>query len=212
MSVLRRGVLLLASAAIAVPSAAQVAPGHTAEHTELVSRKSRTDKISRCVLGRARSASITLVEDDPKSAEVVRSRGSIKQALGGCMSARDTSLTVSVEDLAGNLAELLLKENNGALLAAVKSANAVPAARVAGTPESTDQAVFDCAAAARPSDAATLIDNAPESAGEASAFRAMIPALQACVPADYALQLKPYQVRSLAAIGLYRRVTERGAS
>ena len=191
---------------LATSAAAQAPPGTFAQHDEYRSLADQSRRTVHCILGRARQASIKLVNaaslDDWQS----KDRSTLEQAMGGCMSARDESLTLTLLDLRGDLAEQLLIEDEMALLQQAATAPARPAQRLEARQGDQADAIFQCAVAARPADAIAMIKARPETSEEAAAFDALAPLLQACVPIKYELHLKPHLVRRSVAVALYRVV------
>lgn len=205
---LRGATLVLAFVASA--AGAQVAPGHSPQHDDYVATSLRTKSIAQCVLGRAPKASRDLVLSTDAE-EGRHARPAITQALRGCMSARDASMTVQVFGLRGDLAEAMLRQDGAAALQRARSMPPQPAVRLTSSGGPQDAAIIACSVRADPADAAQMIEEQAATPEELAAFRKLLPSVQACVPTGYALHLKPDQVRREVAIALYR-VTQGGVS
>jgi hypothetical protein len=186
----------------------QIPPGQTAQHDELQPMAVRSRRLAHCVLGRARTASTDFVVGAADEKQERRDRSAIEQALGGCMSYRDASVTLAVDDLRGDLAEQLLIENDRALLGHARAQAPVVAQRLNDANGDLTDAVFGCAVAAKPGSAAAMLDASPATPEESAAFRELADGLQACVPIHYELHIAPYLVRRTVAVALYRLVAK----
>ncbi|TPG12670.1 hypothetical protein EAH84_07765 [Sphingomonas oligophenolica] len=158
-------------------------------------------------MDRARKSSQGIVEARDE-ATAKRFKPGIETALRGCMSARDRSITLRAFDLRGDLADELLTEADGAALRVARTRRAIAPTRLQRADGDQNEAVVGCAVAADPVDASALIESGAATPAEIAAFRQLVPAIQACVPTDYSLHLKPFEVRRLVAIALYRYVAD----
>ncbi len=179
-----------------------------AEPPELVSRVDATRLIASCVIKRDRPQALLIAGGEPSARAFEKAARRIGPALAGCLTPQTRSLTIRVNDLRGVFAEMFLKEANGVALERARTLPAVAAQRIVpGKSEAAnDAALFGCAVAAKPLEAALLVKATPASNEEATAFRALAPALQQCVPQDAAMHLKPFQVRLLVAAALWGRL------
>ncbi len=124
-----------------------------------------------------------------------------------CLAGSFASVHFNGVEMRGTIAEALLKDHDAVLLRQARATSVRAPERVPPQTEGeTSFALFECAVAAMPAEAAALLDAAPTTPGEASAFQAIGPALQACAPLGYALRIRPSDVRWLVATSLYRLV------
>ncbi|RZF64894.1 hypothetical protein EWE75_08500 [Sphingomonas populi] len=189
---------ILAGAAVA-----QTAPGHFSAYGRTMSRLEASQGLGRCVARREpKVASAFVVAAGGSDADKAAGTKLISQ-LENCMKAVGGSATLRASDLKGVMAEALLKEQAGSL-DKVRMSTPVPAQRLVGLDKDAKQRLFDCAVRAQPSDAAKMLDQKPESPEEAAQFRAIMPALQACMPAEGGLTFKPFEIRLLVAVATYR--------
>lgn len=206
---MRWGALLTSIAVAGSPAAAQAYDSLDQDgRSPTVSLASRSKMIAHCVVNRARNSSRNLVLSTSSNKIGGGDRSSIQQAMGGCMSARDASITVDIFDLRGDLAEELLVENDAARLRQSAALTPHPAQRIAAGPGSGDmnEMIVRCAVAADPADGARLLTAGAETLAELDAFRKLLPGVQSCVPEKVELHIKPFQVRRLVAISLYRLI------
>lgn len=201
--------LLLTASATVAPGNEKAPPGGFSDNGDYTALAERLKSLARCILSRSRSSSIEFVEDGYASAHAKRIEGGIKQAMRGC-STQYPSLSLQVEDLRGDVAEQLLDENGAELLSKAATLESIAPVRLSAADADVTDELFNCAVAAKPRDASSLIQSAPSSLDEMASFRALAPALQACVPLDYAVRLKPHMVRRHIAEALYRRVKKVG--
>jgi hypothetical protein len=197
----------MAMAATAVPLAAQTPPGTFGRSSQMMTQTDRSRQMARCALRLNREGAHNFVlatrADSPERKKTKSFRQSMVTCLAGARSA--TLDNVAIE---GAIAEALLLENDGALLAQAAAVPAVAPTRVVAAPNAPlPHDVIDCAVRARPDVAVQMLRAQPETAEELQHFQALGPSLQACVPSNAKLSIKPFHVRSLVAGALYRRVT-----
>lgn len=170
-------------------------------------REFRSDvsaEMGRCLVSRDRKHAIDMVralDDDAFAA----ARKRVSQEMIGCLHGR-VSATLDYMHTAGAVAEALLAENDGSLLVKARSLEPVSAFRVTVSTE-VALAAMGCASAADPTDAVDLLRAPAESSAEMTAFRKLLPSVQACVPATGAVVIKPRYVRAMTAVTTYRHAT-----
>jgi hypothetical protein len=205
----------LAFALAAIPTAAQTPPpaGRPPLEQPLMARYVAAEKVGGCVVRNNPKVAVRFVvsgggdRSDPAS-----NVSELRYALEPCLKGEFRSVHLDGLEMRGAMAEALLKAHDSALLRQVRSLPPVKAARAAPSADGArNLALFGCAVAAMPAQSAALLDAAPASSGEASAFAAIGPALQDCAPADGAMHVKPSAVRWLVATSLYRLVQANGA-
>ncbi|OYY90016.1 MAG: hypothetical protein B7Y45_09885 [Sphingomonas sp. 28-66-16] len=182
----------------------------TNDASGLMSRVDATRSIAACVLKRDRTDAIAIAGSEPATPRFDKAAGRIDAPLTACLDPDMRSLLIRINDLRGVFAETLLKEADGGALARARALPVIPPRRIelGKSQVANDAALFRCVAGADPQRAASLVEAAPGSVEEASAFRGLSPALQSCVPANAAMQLKAFQVRLLVAASLYGRLAD----
>lgn len=185
-----------------------VAAAPVAEPPESISRLEATRLIAGCVIARDRPQALLIASSEPSTPAFDKAARRLEPALVGCLTPVARSLTIRINDLRGVFAETFLKEANGAALERARALPALPAQRIIpGKSEAAnDAALFRCTVAAEPLQSVLLVKATPASSEEVTAFRALAPALQQCVPQDAAMHLKPFQVRLLVAAALWGRL------
>lgn len=186
---------------------AAMLPG--ADTAKLLSQVDATRLIAGCVLKRDRAIAIEIAANDPTAPAFAKAAKRIEPALVACLIKADRrSLMIRVNDLRGTLAESLLKEADGAAMARARQLPVEPPRRISlGKSQfANDAALFSCVVGADPQQAASLVEAIPESVEEGAAFRALVPALQSCVPEGAEMHLMPFQIRLLVAASLYGRL------
>lgn len=173
-----------------------------------MSRVDATRVIAVCVMKRDRTGAMAVAQTDPATPNFKKAAARINPALATCLKAQATSLTVRVNDMRGVLAEGFLREGEGASLVRARALSPTTPKRVTfGKSEAlNDATLFRCVVDAAPAQAATMVLAQPGSVDEGAAFREMAPALQACVPENAEVHLKPFQIRLLVAASLYSRL------
>ncbi len=192
---------------------AQVPVGEAAQNSRFVSRLDATKMVAGCIIGHGRNAAARWVTTDFKTAKKAEmtpgqraALSDIRTALNACVHVH--SLTLNGAALRGVLAERLLKDDRGALLARARTSPMVAPRRIdAGSGEPMQDALFDCIVRAEPAKAAALLDADAATPEEASIFRSLAPSLQACVPLHAAVHIRPGDVRFQVAISLYRQAS-----
>ena len=182
----------------------------TAESIAQMSRVDAARMIAGCVMKRDRISAIKLAAAVPSTAQIDKAVRQIEPSLTACLKSELTSLTLRVIDLRGALAEALLNEANGSALARARTLPSIPAQRITlGKSEAVNDAIlFRCVVGANPTDAVALVQAPAGSVDEGAAFRALMPALQACVSEKAEMHLKQFQIRLLVAAALYGRLAE----
>ncbi|WP_156455560.1 hypothetical protein [Sphingomonas sp. CCH5-D11] len=197
----------MATAALAVPLAAQTPPGTFGRSTQMMTQTDRSRQMAQCALRLNRGAAQRYVLASSTDPAERKSMNAFRQSMITCLSG-SRSATLDPVAVEGAIAEALLTENGGALLAKAATVPPTTPVRVVLSPNaSMHHGVIDCAVRARPDLAAQMLRAQPETPEELQHFQALGPALQACVPQDVKLSIKPFHVRSLVAGALYRRVT-----
>ena len=192
--------LLAATPALAQGGVAP--PGTFAPRSEIVTQASLSMRVARCALKQDRKAAEAFAAAADEQASR-RAFSKLVKALDPCI--QGGSATLSNVHMTGAIAGELLRENNGAMLDQLAAMPPRAPIRVAEGEGSSREAV-NCAVAGAPADAATLLRAPAESPAEIAAFRAMVPALQACVPATGGVTLKPSIVRVAIATAAYQQV------
>lgn len=205
----------LGLALAAIPAAAQTPPpaGRPPLEGPLMARYVVAEKVGGCVVRNNPKVAVRFVvsgggdRSDPAS-----NVSELRYALEPCLKGEFRSVHLDGLEMRGAMAEALLKARDSALLQQVRSMPPAKHERADPSAEGArNLALFGCAVAAMPAQAAALLDAAPASSGEASAFAAIGPALQDCAPADGTMHVKPSAVRWLVATSLYRLVQANGA-
>ncbi len=173
-----------------------------------MSRVDATRNIAPCVMKRDRAGAMAVAGIDPVTPEFKKAAERISSVLTVCLKAEATSLSIRLNDLRGVLAENFLKEDDGSRLARARALTPATPQRVTfGKSDAlNDATLFRCVVGAAPTQAVTLVLAQPGSVEEGSAFQEMTPALQACVPEQAEVHLKPFQIRLLVAASLYSRL------
>lgn len=197
----------MAVAVAAAPLHAQTPPGTFGRSSELITQADLSRQMARCAVKLNREGARNFVlAVGANSPERQRARA-FRQSLVTCLSGA-RSATLDPVAIEGAIAETLLLETEGALLVKAAAVPAVAPARVVVAADvSLSHQVIDCAVKARPNVAVQMLRAAPESVEELNHFQALGASLQACVPQDAKLSIKPFHVRALVAGALYRRVT-----
>lgn len=185
-------------------------PGAPPVEGPLVARYVAAQKVGRCVARRnPKVATRFVLSSGEDRTNAASPEAAFRYAAVPCLAGEFRSVRLNSVEARGAVAEALLKEHDAALLQRARTVAPRPPARVAppvgGAP---NFALFDCAVAASPGQAAALLEQAPGTPGEAAAFAAIGPALQACAPLDTALRVKPSNVRWLDATALFRLVAQ----
>ncbi len=197
----------MATAAMAAPLAAQAPPGTFGRSSQVMTQTDRSRQMARCALRLNREGAQRYVQASSTNPAERKSMNAFRQSMITCLSG-SRSATLDPVAVEGAIAEALLAENDGALLGKAGALPAIAPVRVAAAPgASVHHDVIDCAVRARPDFAAQMLRAEPETVEESNHFRALAPSLQACVPQNAKLSIKPFHVRSLVAGALYRRVT-----
>jgi ABC-type amino acid transport substrate-binding protein len=199
----RAGALLLACLAVQAVSAQSQASDN------LASRLDVAQQVGRCTVRLAPETASAFVLGTPgeRGTRALAWTRLRPQAMN-CIGARHSSVTMRDIDYVGAIAEALL-ERDGTVLARARALPAATPVRLTGQGDA--EQLFGCAVAARPTDASAIVVAEPGSEQEAAAFRALVPALQACMPASGAIKFKPFQVRLLTATALYRQAASAAA-
>ncbi len=199
----------------AIPVAAQTAPpaGRPPLEQPMMARYVAAEKVGGCVVRNNPKVAVRfVVSGGGERSDPASNASELRYAAVPCLKGDFRSVHLDGLEMRGAMAEALLKAHDSALLRQVRSMPPAKAERAAPSAEgSRNLALFGCAVAAMPTQAAALLDAAPASSDEATAFEAIGPALQACAPADAALHVKPSAVRWLVATSLYRLVQANGA-
>ena len=182
-------------------------PGQFAPVERTVTQASVSQAMGRCVLKRNRAKAIAAITAADTAVSQAAWNG-LEADLTACLAGRP-SATLSPLYLSSAIAEQLLAENDGVLLARAEKLAPVPPARVAAG-ETAGSAALGCAVRADPVDAVALLRAAPQTAPEAAAFRKLATTLQACVPATGEVSIRPYVVRATVAIETFQAVYARG--
>ncbi|QYE34017.1 hypothetical protein KZX46_14505 [Polymorphobacter sp. PAMC 29334] len=206
------GRALVTGAAIAfaaMPVLAQTPPpaGRPPLEGPLMARYLAAEQVGGCVVrNKPKVAQLFVLAGGGDRSDPASNASELRYAAVPCLKGEFRSVHLDGLEMRGAMAEALLKEHNAALLLKARSTPPHLAERIAPLVEGINLALFGCAVAAMPAQAAALLDAAPSTSGEASAFAAIEPALQGCAPADAALHIKPSAVRWLVATSLYRLV------
>lgn len=186
------------------PVAAQVAPGQFGPRAALMTQTERSAEMGRCALTHNRKASERLVRTKIGDAAFRRALDGIYPTMIGCVKGSG-SATLNMISLRGTIAESLVNEHDGEVLGKAAAASSVAPVRATGDGEELREAVVGCVVAAAPAAAVGMLRAVAGTPEETTAFRLLIPALQACVPLAGEVRIKPFEVRPLAAIALYQR-------
>lgn len=196
---------LMALACVASPCGAQ-APGRFTPTPVIVTQRDLSDAMSGCLLARNRAAAIALAAATDEAAEK-SARNRIHADMVACLRGRP-SATLNGMYLKSGIAERLLTERDSALLANAATLPPVAAVRVKAGERAGLEALA-CAVRVDPVDATAMLRARPATEEEAAAFRKLGPALQACVPADGTVSIKPYIIRATVAIETFQAIHHR---
>ena len=193
---------------IVAPAAAQspVPAGQSPQAGPLIPRYVAAQKVGGCVVRHnPKVATRFVISGSDDRADRASPLNEVIYAAEPCLAGSFASVHFNGVEMRGAIAEALLKDKNAVLLRQVRVASPRPPERVAPpTVDGPNFALFDCAVGVMPAASALLLDAAPTTPGEAAAFQAIGPALQACAPLGFALHIRPSNVRWLVATSLYR--------
>ncbi len=208
-------ILSALAALAALPAAAQTPPpaGQSPLDGPLVARYVAAQKVGACVVRTRPRVAVRFVLSGPGDrGDDASPAAEFRYAAEPCLAGEFRSVHLQPIEIRGAMAEALLKQRDATLLRQARATPPRTAERVAPTAATPTLALFDCAVAAMPAQAAAMLDAVPASGGEAAAFQSIGPALQACAPAGAAMHVKPSTVRWLVATSLYRLVANVAAS